>query len=94
MAPLGQNPSFSVNVLNKPVLAILMADEPKAGTKADAPSILAILKKEYPNVKYYLNYTTPFELYIAVVLSAQCKDEVVNETTKMLFKIYKSPKTT
>jgi len=58
----------------------------------DVPKILEILKKEYPSAKYYLNYTTPFELYIAVVLSAQCKDEVVNETTKMLFKIYKTPK--
>jgi endonuclease III len=54
--------------------------------------ILELLKKEYPGAKYYLNYSTPFELYIAVVLSAQCKDEIVNETTKLLFKMYKTPK--
>lgn len=58
----------------------------------DVTQVLELLKKEYPNPKYYLNFSTPFELYIAVVLSAQCKDEVVNETTKMLFKIYKTPK--
>ena len=57
----------------------------------DIPQILELLKKEYPSAKYYLNYSTPFELYIAVVLSAQCKDEIVNETTKLLFKMYKTP---
>lgn len=58
----------------------------------DVPKILETLKKEYPAAKYYLNFSTPFELYIAVVLSAQCKDEVVNETTKLLFKMYKTPR--
>jgi endonuclease-3 len=58
----------------------------------DVPQILELLKKEYPTAKYYLNFSTPFELYIAVVLSAQCKDEIVNETTKLLFRIYKTPK--
>jgi endonuclease-3 len=59
---------------------------------ADAKEILDILANEYPTAKYYLNYSTPFELYIAVVLSAQCKDEIVNEATKLLFKMYKTPK--
>jgi endonuclease-3 len=59
---------------------------------ADVPKIIELLKKEYPGAKYYLNYTTPFELYIAVVLSAQCKDEIVNEATNVLFKLYKTPK--
>ncbi len=37
-----------------------------------------------------LNYKTPFQLFVAVVLSAQCTDERVNMVTKMLFKKYRS----
>ncbi len=59
---------------------------------AETKEIIDILKKEYPDAKYYLNFSTPFELYVAVVLSAQCRDEVVNEATKLLFKMYKSPR--
>jgi len=37
-----------------------------------------------------LHYRTPFELLVAVILSAQCTDEKVNEVTKKLFKKYRS----
>ncbi len=53
--------------------------------------IIEILKKEYPNTKPQLNYSNPFELLIATILSAQCTDERVNIVTKNLFKKYKSP---
>lgn len=39
-----------------------------------------------------LNFTTPFELLVAVILSAQCTDERVNKVTKELFKEYNTPK--
>ncbi|HPP39217.1 MAG TPA: endonuclease III [Candidatus Kapabacteria bacterium] len=53
--------------------------------------ILDILAKEYPNVKIQLNFSNPFELLIATILSAQCTDERVNKVTPSLFKKYKSP---
>lgn len=52
--------------------------------------ILPILKKTYPGAKTALNYTSPLELLIATILSAQCTDVRVNMVTKDLFKKYKS----
>ena len=38
-----------------------------------------------------LNFSTPFELLVAVILSAQCTDERVNKVTAVLFKDYNTP---
>ena len=38
-----------------------------------------------------LNFSTPYELLIAVILSAQCTDERVNKVTKILFAEYNTP---
>lgn len=46
---------------------------------------LAILERTYPAAVTALHYTTPFELLIAVILSAQCTDARVNMTTPKLF---------
>ena len=53
--------------------------------------ILPILKKEYPDARCTLNFTTPFELLIATILAAQCTDERVNQVTEELFKKYRRP---
>jgi len=53
--------------------------------------IIDLLSEEYPNVKPALDYTSPFQLLIATILSAQCTDERVNIVTKSLFKKYKKP---
>ncbi len=53
--------------------------------------ILDILEKTYPDAKCELNYTTPFELLVATVLSAQTTDKKVNEVTKKLFAKYRTP---
>lgn len=50
--------------------------------------IIENLKKSYPNATCSLNFTNPFELVVAVALSAQCTDERVNKTTPILFKRY------
>jgi endonuclease-3 len=52
--------------------------------------IIEILYKSYQPIKCNLNFSTPFELLIAVILSAQCTDERVNKVTKTLFKRYKN----
>lgn len=51
--------------------------------------IIKILKKLFPNPKIALNYSNPWGLFVAVVLSAQCTDKKVNEVTEKLFKKYK-----
>lgn len=48
--------------------------------------VLAWFERNMPNAKSELNYTNPFELLVAVVLSAQCTDKRVNLTTPALFK--------
>ena len=50
------------------------------------------LRSAYPPIDTSLDYGTPFQLLIATILSAQCTDEVVNRTTKTLFKEYSEPK--
>jgi len=51
--------------------------------------ILLLLKKEYPKAKIALNFSTPLEILVATVLSAQCTDARVNIVTKSLFKKYR-----
>jgi len=54
--------------------------------------IVRALSKEIPDSKIALKFSTPFELLIATILSAQCTDIKVNEVTKGLFKKYRSAK--
>jgi len=51
------------------------------------------LKKENPHPATELNYSTPFELLIAVILSAQATDKGVNRATEKLFKVANTPET-
>ena len=43
---------------------------------------------QHPNADTELHYTTPYELLVATILSAQCTDERVNQVTPALFKRY------
>ncbi|RTR30467.1 endonuclease III [Robertmurraya yapensis] len=45
----------------------------------------------YPDAHCELDHSNPFELVIAVALSAQCTDVLVNKVTKSLFQKYKTP---
>lgn len=60
--------------------------------KEEAIELIENLKKYYPEAKCSLNFNSPFELLIAVILSAQCTDERVNKTTPSIFAKYSSPK--
>ena len=55
--------------------------------KADRAAFMAALAAEHPNPKSELNYTTPYELLVAVVLSAQATDKGVNLATAKLFPV-------
>lgn len=60
-------------------------------SKKEAKEIINILKNYYPEATCSLNFKTPFQMVIAVMLSAQCTDERVNKTTPLLFKDYGTP---
>lgn len=60
-------------------------------TKTDREKALAKLGEMYKDAKPALHYTTPYELLVAVVLSAQCTDERVNKVTAKLFEKYNTP---
>ena len=53
--------------------------------KNDAIKLVEILKKTYPDATCSLDFKTPFQMVVAVMLSAQCTDERVNKTTPALF---------
>ena len=63
-----------------------------ADKKVRAKAIYRILSKNYPNVRCELAYKNPYQLLVATVLSAQCTDKRVNQTTPALFKKYNSIK--
>jgi endonuclease-3 len=52
--------------------------------------ILQRLGAAYPDARVGLDYSTPLELLIATILSAQCTDERVNQVTPALFRKYRS----
>ena len=60
--------------------------------KVRAKAIYRQLTKNYPNVSCELDYKNPYQLLVATVLSAQCTDKRVNQTTPALFKKYNSIK--
>ena len=56
-------------------------------------SILTVLQKQYPDAVCALHYSTPFQLLIATILSAQCTDARVNMVTPHLFAEYPDAET-
>ena len=58
---------------------------PSPALRRRTTQILAILKRTYPDAHCALNFTTPLQLLIATILSAQCTDERVNQVTPGLF---------
>lgn len=56
-------------------------------TKKNVLQVINELKTLYPDAKPELDYKSPFELLIAVILSAQCTDVRVNQVTKILFEV-------
>lgn len=59
--------------------------------KEDLINMIETLKVTYPEAKCSLDFNTPFELVVAVMLSAQCTDERVNKTTPSIFNKYSTP---
>jgi endonuclease-3 len=56
-------------------------------TKKNIKEVIERLEALYPDAKAELDFKNPFELLIAVILSAQCTDVRVNQVTKVLFEV-------
>lgn len=67
-----------------------MPRESRASKKERADRIIEALRRTYPDAHCELNFTSPLELLIATILSAQCTDKQVNIVTQELFRKYKS----
>src|ERR1700693_4453807 len=65
------------------------SESPEA-KKARGRKILSALERAYPDARIALLFTTPLELLVATILSAQCTDERVNMVTPALFRKYRS----
>jgi endonuclease-3 len=60
-------------------------------SKQKIKNVIELLEELYPDARAELNFTNPFELLIATILSAQCTDVRVNKVTGELFKEVKDP---
>ena len=62
-----------------------------AGSRVErAGEIVARLKEDYPDAAIVLGYSSDWELLVAVILSAQCTDKMVNQVTAKLFEKYRT----
>ena len=58
----------------------------------NSQKILGELGRLYPDAQPALKFNSPYELLVAVILSAQCTDERVNKVTAVLFEKYNTPR--
>jgi len=70
----------------------MMETETELDKKTRLLKIIELLEKEYPKTKIALHYSSPLEILVATILSAQCTDKRVNLVTPSLFKKYKTAK--
>src|SRR5436190_15793497 len=63
----------------------------KSPVQKRAPEIIRILSQAYPGATVALRFTTPLEMLVATILSAQTTDQGVNQVTTKLFQKYRTP---
>ncbi|HSR21942.1 MAG TPA: endonuclease III, partial [Candidatus Eisenbacteria bacterium] len=71
-----------------PAARSTVASADRAAERRRARRILTVLGETYPDAHCELDFTTPLELLVATVLSAQCTDQRVNGVTPALFARY------
>jgi endonuclease-3 len=69
-----------------------VASESITQKAARARQVVARLRRLHPDARLALDFRSPFELLVALILAAQCTDEKVNQVTKTLFVKYRSPR--
>ena len=67
-----------------------MAAESHAKRKQRTARIIEALRQSFPEARIALNFSSPLELLVATILSAQCTDKRVNIVTESLFKKYRT----
>jgi len=70
--------------------ALQSKSQSAARKRQSAKKALQALKKLFPRGKTALRFSNPWELLVAVMLSAQCTDKKVNEVTEKLFRKYRA----
>lgn len=68
-----------------------MASPKQNAPTTDVDAVLGLLEQLYPDAHCELNHSSPFELLVATILSAQCTDERVNIATGRIFPEYNEP---
>lgn len=74
--------------MNTPAVNAPVARRARGSAAARIGRILALLDRQYPDARCSLAFSTPLELLVATILSAQCTDERVNKVTSALFPRY------
>jgi endonuclease III len=69
-----------------------LGNETEFDKAARVLKIIELLEREYPDAKTALRYSSPLEILVATILSAQCTDKQVNIVTASLFKKYRTAK--
>src|SRR5437667_2624526 len=69
-----------------------MARESHGSKQVRVRKIIALLKRTHPDAKLALDFSTPLELLVALILAAQARDDLVNQVTPGLFKKYRTAK--
>jgi endonuclease-3 len=77
---------------NRPANRMKSKKETPEAVRDRTKRIIRLLKKAHPEAKTALSHSSPLELLIATILSAQCTDERVNKVTKELFLEYRTAK--
>jgi endonuclease-3 len=86
------SPRLKANILDYPRRKTgVMKRESAEETKQRARAIAARLARAYPDLRVPLAHRNNFELLVAVILSAQCTDEMVNRVTPELFRLFPAP---
>ena len=68
----------------------MAAEAHRTATPAHAVEVIARLRAEYPQARMALDFGSNWELLVAVILSAQCTDKMVNRVTTGLFQKYRT----
>ena len=70
----------------------MAARRSRRGAAAPIQKVIAGLERAHPDAKLALDFSSPLELLVALILAAQCTDARVNEVTAILFKRLRSPR--
>src|SRR5499427_10947867 len=76
--------------MEEPMRAPQSKSQPEARKRQRARKAFQALKKLVPQGKTALRFSNPWELLVAVMLSARCTDKKVNEVTEKLFRKYRA----